>query len=94
MPTANATGVIVADDDAMVRSVLRTSFETINLNVFVAHDGLEAVRLAARVQAALIILDLRMPQLLLLERKCRGDHSRTPAEPSQHSTHQGDTVSL
>jgi CheY-like chemotaxis protein len=47
----------------MIRSVLRASLEAINLNVFVAYNGLEAVRLASRVRAALIILDLKMPQL-------------------------------
>jgi CheY-like chemotaxis protein len=61
--SVHVTSVIVADDDAMIRSVLRSSFEAINLNVFVAHDGLEAVRLASRTRAALIILDLKMPQL-------------------------------
>lgn len=62
-PPANLTGVIVADDDPMIRSVLRASLESIGLSVFVAYDGLEAVLLASRIQAALIILDLRMPKL-------------------------------
>jgi CheY-like chemotaxis protein len=62
-PSPNATGVIVADDDPIIRSVLRAAFEAIGLNVFVADNGQEAVRLAARFQAALIILDLKMPQL-------------------------------
>jgi CheY-like chemotaxis protein len=61
--SANITDIIVADDDPMIRSVLRAKFEAINLNVFVAYNGLEAVRLASRIQAALIILDLKMPQL-------------------------------
>ena len=61
------TGIIVADDDAMIRSVLRACFEAINLNVFVAYDGSEAVQLAQRMQAALIILDLKMPNLNGLE---------------------------
>jgi CheY-like chemotaxis protein len=57
------TGVIVADDDPMVRSVLRAQLEALNLNVFVAGDGLEAVELASRVQAVMIILDLQMPRM-------------------------------
>ena len=59
----HVTGVIVADDDAMIRSVLRATFEALGLNVFLASDGLEAVQLASRIHAALIILDLKMPRL-------------------------------
>jgi CheY-like chemotaxis protein len=62
-PSSILTGVIVADDDPIIRSVLRAALEAIDLNVFVADNGLEAVRLAARIQAALIILDFKMPQL-------------------------------
>ena len=62
-PSSTVTDVIIPDDDPMIRNVLRASLEAINLNVFVASDGLEAVALAARIQAALIILDLKMPQL-------------------------------
>jgi CheY-like chemotaxis protein len=61
--SGNISGVIVADDDPMIRSVLRAKLETIGVNVFVASDGLEAVAFAARVRAALIILDLNMPRL-------------------------------
>jgi len=56
-------GVIVADDDNMIRSVLRATFEALDLNVFLASDGLEAVEFASRIQAALIILDLKMPRM-------------------------------
>jgi CheY-like chemotaxis protein len=61
--SADITGVIVADDDPMIRSVLRAKLEAINLNVFVTSDGLEAVELASRIRAAVIILDLKMPRL-------------------------------
>ncbi len=57
------TGVIIADDDPMIRSVLRAKLEALDLNVFVAADGQEAVELASRVHAVLIILDLKMPHL-------------------------------
>ncbi len=56
-------GVIVADDDAMVRSVLRAALEALGLSVFLAADGLEAIHLASRIHAALIILDLKMPRV-------------------------------
>jgi CheY-like chemotaxis protein len=63
MPPTNVTGIIVADDDGMIRSILRASFDALDLNVFLASDGLEAVELASRIQAALIILDLKMPRM-------------------------------
>jgi CheY-like chemotaxis protein len=56
-------GVIVADDDAIVRDVLRSRLEAIDQVVLLASDGLEAVALAARMQARLILLDLKMPRL-------------------------------
>jgi CheY-like chemotaxis protein len=61
--TSFVGGVIVADDDEIIRCVLRNSFEAFNLNVFLASNGLEAVELATNVDAALIILDLKMPRL-------------------------------
>jgi CheY-like chemotaxis protein len=56
-------GVIVADDDAIVRGVLRSRLEAIDQVVLLASDGLEAVALAARMHARLILLDLKMPRL-------------------------------
>ena len=56
-------GVIVADDDAMIRSVLRSKLQAIDQTVLLASNGLEAVELASRIQARLILLDLGMPQL-------------------------------
>jgi CheY-like chemotaxis protein len=76
------TGVIVADDDRMVRSVLRAQLEALNLNVFVAGDGLEAAELASRVHAVMIILDPQMPRLngmLACERiRQLPGHAQTP----------------
>ena len=57
------TGVIIADDDPMIRSVLRSKLVAIGVNVFVTSDGLEAIAIASRIQAALILLDIRMPRL-------------------------------
>jgi CheY-like chemotaxis protein len=56
-------GIIVADDDAMIRSVVRSTLEAIGQTVLLASDGLEAVELASRMRARLIMLDLRMPRL-------------------------------
>lgn len=63
MISPSVTGVIIADDDPLIRSVLRAKFDAINVNVFVTSDGLEAVELASRIRASLIILDLNMPHL-------------------------------
>jgi CheY-like chemotaxis protein len=57
------TGVIVADDDNMIRSVLRSKLEAINQTVFLASNGLEAVELASQLLAYAILLDLDMPHL-------------------------------
>jgi DNA-binding response OmpR family regulator len=62
-PTAAVGNVIIADDDRMIRSVLQAKLEALDLNVFVAADGMEAVGLASRIPAVLIILDLKMPKL-------------------------------
>jgi CheY-like chemotaxis protein len=56
-------GVVVADDDPMIRSVLRATLEAIGVSVFVTSNGQEAVELASRVQVSLIILDLMMPRM-------------------------------
>jgi CheY-like chemotaxis protein len=61
-PTA-VSNVIVADDDPMIRSVLQSKLEALGLNVFLTADGMEAIGLASRVSAVLIILDLKMPKL-------------------------------
>jgi CheY-like chemotaxis protein len=57
------TGVVVADDDPMIRSILKTKLEAIDQEVFLAHNGLEAVTLASKVHATLFILDIKMPKL-------------------------------
>jgi CheY-like chemotaxis protein len=63
MKRTTVGNVIVADDDPMIRSVLQSKLETLGLNVFLTADGQEAVGLASRIPAALIILDLKMPKL-------------------------------
>ena len=63
MRHVSGDNVIVADDDHMIRTVLRGKFEALGLNVFLTADGQEAVGLASRIAAALIILDLKMPKL-------------------------------
>jgi len=54
---------IVVDDDAMIRAILRSTLSSIGLDVQLACHGYEAVSLASRIHAALILLDLAMPGL-------------------------------
>ena len=54
---------IVVDDDAMIRAILRSTLTSIGLDVHVACHGYEAVGLAGRMRATLILLDLAMPGL-------------------------------
>jgi CheY-like chemotaxis protein len=58
-----ASGVIVADDESLIRNILRAKLEAIDQDVFLAYNGLEAVTLASRMQATMVMLDVRMPKL-------------------------------
>jgi CheY-like chemotaxis protein len=60
-PTSDC--VIVADDDPLIRSILRAKLESLHQNVLVASDGEEAVSLASKVRASLVLLDIAMPNL-------------------------------
>jgi len=79
---SGTTGVIVADDDPVIRGILRGKLAAIGQEVFLACDGEEAVALASRMRAAMVILDLEMPRLNGLE-ACQAirklpAHSKTP----------------
>jgi CheY-like chemotaxis protein len=60
---SSITGIIVADDDPVIRGILRTKLAAIGQDVFLAVDGEEAVALAQRMRAVVVILDLKMPRL-------------------------------
>src|ERR1700693_4100274 len=55
--------VIVADNDLVVRGVLRSLLESVGQTVFLATCGEAAMAVAARVRANLVLLDLNMPRL-------------------------------
>jgi CheY-like chemotaxis protein len=59
----NPNGVIVADDDPIVRGILRAKLEAIHRDVLLASDGTEAIALASQTQVGLVILDIAMPRL-------------------------------
>ena len=64
MPIETGTNdVIVADNDYIIRNILRSLLEGKGFTVLSAIDGLEAVDYATRTIARFVILDLRMPKL-------------------------------
>jgi two-component system, chemotaxis family, chemotaxis protein CheY len=58
-----AKDVIIADNDRIIRSILRSLLDTSGFNVLQAVDGLEAIDYAMRTLARLVILDYKMPRL-------------------------------
>lgn len=55
--------VLIADDKATSRELLRTVLETLGYEITEAADGIEAVRFAREMRPDLIVLDLHMPGL-------------------------------
>ncbi len=86
--------VLVADDRAASRELIRTVLEADGYEVYEAVDGLDAVRQARECLPALIILDLQMPALDGFEalEKLRGDprFSETPVLALTASAMHGD----
>lgn len=65
--------IIIADDDGLMRSLLRSMLIHSGRSVFLAANGEEAVALARCFVARLVILDLRMPRMNGL-RACEAIH--------------------
>jgi two-component system alkaline phosphatase synthesis response regulator PhoP len=59
----SGASVILADNDAVLRNVIRFVLERGEQQVFVARDGNEAVALARQFTASLALLDVKMPNL-------------------------------
>jgi CheY-like chemotaxis protein len=57
------SGVIVAENDVIMRGILRSVLVHAGQPVFLAADGLEAVTLARQITARLVLLDIDMPRL-------------------------------
>lgn len=55
--------IIVADNDSMMRGLLRTVLEQTGRTLLLCADGMEAVQLAEQTLACLVLLDLRMPKM-------------------------------
>lgn len=59
--------VLIVDDDAFARTLLRDSLAELHLDVLEAQDGDEALALAKEHRPGLVLLDLLMPRRSGLE---------------------------
>jgi CheY-like chemotaxis protein len=86
--------VLIADDKATSRELVRTVLEKSGYTVVEASDGVEALRNARASKPDLIILDLHMPGLdgFAVVREIRLDHdlALTPVMALTASAMQGD----
>ena len=55
--------VIVAENDSMMRGLIRMMLARPGRSLLLCSDGMEAVELAAHSLATLVLLDLRMPRM-------------------------------
>jgi two-component system chemotaxis response regulator CheY len=63
MTQSPARGIILGDDDLLMRGIVSSILRNIGQKVFPASDGLEVVSLARQFQAHLVLLDIKMPRL-------------------------------
>jgi two-component system phosphate regulon response regulator OmpR len=79
-PDSRADRIVVVDDDARIRDLLRRYLAQEGFEVFVAEDGKALTRLLQRDSVDLIVLDLMMPgeDGLSICRRLRGASDRTP----------------
>jgi PAS domain S-box-containing protein len=63
VPLGNGEGILVADDESLVRDIARQVLETFGYQVFTAANGAEAVAICAQNSGRINVLltDLRMP---------------------------------
>lgn len=59
--------VLIADDDAQIRDILRIALVQAGFDVLEAGDGAEALRAAVREMPAMVVLDIGMPEMDGLE---------------------------
>jgi len=69
--------VLVVDDDAVLRRVVRAVLEADGFRVIEAHDGQQGLELAASERPRVVILDVMMPGLDGVEVCRRLDHGAT-----------------
>ena len=79
-PSNRRSKIIVVDDDARIRDLLRRYLDKEGLEVVLAEDGRALTRIMLRETADLIVLDLMMPgeDGLSICRRLRASNDRTP----------------
>jgi two-component system KDP operon response regulator KdpE len=60
---SSAVSILIVDDEAQMRRLLRTSLENEGFKITLAENGTEAIRLAESTRFDLIILDLGLPDI-------------------------------
>lgn len=60
--------ILLAEDEAPLRNLIRLSLETHGHTVFAAADGVEALQLFEKTPVDLVILDVMMPRMDGFER--------------------------
>jgi two-component system sensor histidine kinase ChiS len=60
---SNTPYVLIVDDDADAREILKTIITSLGLTVQTAENGREAIEIVAQANPALIMLDLMMPEM-------------------------------
>ena len=63
MSAANDIIIVIAEDEQMIRELIRFSLEKANYTVLAASNGREALDLILENDPDLIILDIRMPEM-------------------------------
>src|SRR5688572_9012514 len=60
-----ARGILIVDDDEMIRTLLGEFFRSREIPVWLASDGEEAIELFAQLDLdiGLVLLDVRMPEM-------------------------------
>ena len=78
LPGSDAKSVLLVDDQAINRQLMRRYLQGFNLNIYEAKNGLEAIQLASQRQPELIFMDIHMPDMSGIEaaRTIRKRHAR------------------
>jgi CheY-like chemotaxis protein len=86
--------LLIADDKATSRELIRTALEDYGYSITEASDGIDALRYAREFDPDLIILDLHMPGLdgfgVVTELRRDGKFAATPIMALTASAMQGD----
>lgn len=79
-PTVLKDKIIVVDDELSIATLLKFNLEQAGFIVETAHDGMAGLKLAEKQDAALIVLDLMLPELDGLEvcKRLRQQKINTP----------------